>query len=378
MQLGLLKLNAGIGRAIEHEGLPPTRERRPQHRKLRNHRVAIASRRERARWAMERVPSGSLRFLRSDRAADVSRAARALATPARTTQQRRSSTVPRPPPAADSGAGDAAPTRKSGPTSTASTGESSPGSQCGRGRGRRRGSRAGSSAEGATRPPTERSGTPAPPAGGAAGAGGEPVASEAAPQAATPAGGTPARAPGGRAAVDSRCRGRIGGDLRPLLSSCSSSPPDGPSTSACSTAPALRKAASDQQLTYEKVPAPRGTITDHNGFDLAVSEPATKSRRPRTWSRNPAPPPSSWRRCWASREGWCSRSLRQHTGFVYLDRDLPAARPTASSHSISPGMPGTPVMHRVYPGDDLAGQVLGLVGHRRDGLGGLEYSRKRL
>ena len=37
---------------------------------------------------------------------------------------------------------------------------------------------------------------------------------------------------------------------------------------------ALRKAASDEQLTYETVTAPRGTITDRNGVDLAVSEPA--------------------------------------------------------------------------------------------------------
>ena len=36
----------------------------------------------------------------------------------------------------------------------------------------------------------------------------------------------------------------------------------------------LRKAASDQQLTYEPVTAPRGTITDRNGVDLAISEPA--------------------------------------------------------------------------------------------------------
>ena len=36
----------------------------------------------------------------------------------------------------------------------------------------------------------------------------------------------------------------------------------------------LRKAAQTQQLTYEPVPAQRGTISDRNGIDLAVSEPA--------------------------------------------------------------------------------------------------------
>ncbi len=36
----------------------------------------------------------------------------------------------------------------------------------------------------------------------------------------------------------------------------------------------LRKAASNEQLSYETVSAPRGTITDRDGVDLAVSEPA--------------------------------------------------------------------------------------------------------
>ena len=36
----------------------------------------------------------------------------------------------------------------------------------------------------------------------------------------------------------------------------------------------LRSAARNQQLTYEPVPAQRGAITDRNGVDLAVSEPA--------------------------------------------------------------------------------------------------------
>ena len=37
---------------------------------------------------------------------------------------------------------------------------------------------------------------------------------------------------------------------------------------------ALRNAASAQQITNETVTAQRGTITDRNGVDLAVSEPA--------------------------------------------------------------------------------------------------------
>src|SRR5580693_9037655 len=36
----------------------------------------------------------------------------------------------------------------------------------------------------------------------------------------------------------------------------------------------LRRAAQTQQVTYETVPAQRGTITDRNGVALAISEPA--------------------------------------------------------------------------------------------------------
>ncbi len=38
--------------------------------------------------------------------------------------------------------------------------------------------------------------------------------------------------------------------------------------------PALRRAASEEQLASETILAPRGTITDRSGVDLAISEPA--------------------------------------------------------------------------------------------------------
>src|ERR1700753_3118578 len=39
-------------------------------------------------------------------------------------------------------------------------------------------------------------------------------------------------------------------------------------------APQLRRAAATQQVTTTKIPAPRGTITDRNGVELAISESA--------------------------------------------------------------------------------------------------------
>ena len=105
---------------------------------------------------------------------------------------------------------------------------------------------------------------------------------------------------------------------------------------------ALRKAARTQQLTYETVPAQRGTITDRNDIDLAVSEPA-----------------------------------QDISATPYLVKDPLQAAQTVLGLNIA-GISGTPVMRRVYPRGTLAAQVLGIVGTEGNGLTGLEYSHNSL
>ena len=61
----------------------------------------------------------------------------------------------------------------------------------------------------------------------------------------------------------------------------------------------LRRAAQTQQLTTETLPAQRGTITDRNGVDLAVSEPAQEISATPYLVKDPlAAPRGGWRRCW--------------------------------------------------------------------------------
>jgi cell division protein FtsI/penicillin-binding protein 2 len=138
---------------------------------------------------------------------------------------------------------------------------------------------------------------------------------------------------------------------------------------------ALRKAASTQQLTEEKVMPPRGTITDRNGVELAVSEPA------RDISADPyllASPLSAAQRLaplLGQSEAKVLRKLSQRTGFVYLARALPGPQAQRVLELKIPGVAGTPVMRRVYPRGTLAAQVLGVVGTEGAGLTGLEYSR---
>jgi cell division protein FtsI/penicillin-binding protein 2 len=138
---------------------------------------------------------------------------------------------------------------------------------------------------------------------------------------------------------------------------------------------ALRKAASDQQLTNETVSAQRGAITDRNGVDLAVSEPA------RDISADPyliTDPLGASQRL-ASPLGETQASilgkLSERRGFVYLARALPAQQAEKVMALKIPGVTGAPVMRRVYPRGTLAAQALGVVGTEGKGLSGLEYSR---
>jgi cell division protein FtsI (penicillin-binding protein 3) len=140
----------------------------------------------------------------------------------------------------------------------------------------------------------------------------------------------------------------------------------------------LRKAASAQQLTNETVIAQRGTISDRNGVDLAVSEPARDIAADPYLITDPLGASQRLAPLVGATPSSVLAKLSQHTGFVYLARALPARKAAALLALKIPGISGTPVMHRVYPRGTLAAQVLGVVGTEGGGLAGLEYSRDTL
>jgi cell division protein FtsL len=114
MQLGLLKLNGGIGRALEQDALL---QRENAALSIENSELAAGSRVQSlaARLGMESVPSGALRFLAANPLLDASRAAAAL-----------SATVPSPARSSEeSGAGQTAATQ---PTEASGAGQSTPAS----------------------------------------------------------------------------------------------------------------------------------------------------------------------------------------------------------------------------------------------------------
>ncbi len=137
----------------------------------------------------------------------------------------------------------------------------------------------------------------------------------------------------------------------------------------------LRKAASNEQLTYETVTAPRGTITDRTGVDLAVSEPAQDISADPLLITDPLDAARRLAPLLGEQQAAVLSKLSERTGFVYLARALPQRAAQAVLALKLAGVTGTSVMRRVYPRGTLAAQVLGVVGTEGGGLAGLEYSR---
>ncbi|HXD53814.1 MAG TPA: hypothetical protein VN618_03590, partial [Solirubrobacteraceae bacterium] len=141
---------------------------------------------------------------------------------------------------------------------------------------------------------------------------------------------------------------------------------------------ALRDAASAQQTTHETVIAQRGAITDRNGVDLAVSEPAKDLAADPYLLRDPLGVAQKLAPLLGMPQSELLRKLSERTGFVYLARGVPARQAEAVLKLKIEGISGTPVMKRVYPRGSLAAQVLGQVGTEGQGLSGLELSQEAL
>jgi cell division protein FtsI (penicillin-binding protein 3) len=139
----------------------------------------------------------------------------------------------------------------------------------------------------------------------------------------------------------------------------------------------LRRAAANQQLTYETVPAERGTITDRNGIALAISEPAQELTADPYLIKDPLGSAQSLAPLLGVTQAHLLAELNRHTGFLYLAHALPYNTAHRVLALNIPGVQGAPVMRRVYPRGTLAAQVLGIVGTEHEGAGrlGLEYSR---
>ncbi len=143
-------------------------------------------------------------------------------------------------------------------------------------------------------------------------------------------------------------------------------------------APALRRAAQTQQLSTETLPAQRGTITDRNGVDLAVSEPAQAISADPYLIKDPLRASQRLAPLLGLTQAQVLAKLSERAGFVPLAHALGARQARTVMALKLEGVSGTPTMRRVYPRGTLAAQVLGLVGTEGRGLSGLEYSQDSL
>ncbi|UTI63172.1 penicillin-binding protein 2 [Paraconexibacter antarcticus] len=148
---------------------------------------------------------------------------------------------------------------------------------------------------------------------------------------------------------------------------------------------ALTRVAATQQVAVDVVPARRGTITDRNGDELAVSEQSATVIANPYLIRKASPARIAGKLAPLVHMG-ADAVLRAITkpdsGYVIVARQVPGVDADRIKALGINGISQEPSEHRTYPRGLLAGQVLGIVGRDDNGTTvgreGLEYSRNRV
>jgi cell division protein FtsI (penicillin-binding protein 3) len=138
-------------------------------------------------------------------------------------------------------------------------------------------------------------------------------------------------------------------------------------------APALKRAAVTQQEADIQIPARRGSITDVNGTDLAISEPAADIAATPYLIDDATKVAAQLAPLIGKPEDELLRKLASRENFVYLARGVPAAKSDRAAKLKIEGIEFIPRYKRDYPRNWSASQLLGSTGTDEQGLGGLEY-----
>ena len=139
-------------------------------------------------------------------------------------------------------------------------------------------------------------------------------------------------------------------------------------------AASLKRDAATQQVSNVVVPAPRGTITDRNGAELAISESADDIVADPYLIKDAVSDAAELSPALGISQLTLIKLLtKQHTGFVYLAHLIPAAQALTVSDMNIAGISLVPETRRVYPRGDEASQVVGSVYLDGDGSSGIEY-----
>ena len=136
----------------------------------------------------------------------------------------------------------------------------------------------------------------------------------------------------------------------------------------------LERAAATQQVSDVVVPAARGSITDRDGAELAISESADDIVADPYLIKNPIATAAELSAALGIPQLKMQALLtKPHTGFVYLAHLVPAAEANAIANMRIAGISLAPETRRVYPRGSEAAQVVGSVYLDGGGASGIEY-----
>ena len=135
----------------------------------------------------------------------------------------------------------------------------------------------------------------------------------------------------------------------------------------------LQQAAVSQQITRDVLPAPRGTITDRNGVDLAISESADDVIADDFLIKQPLAAAQKLAPLLGKPVLTVLALLSKRNGYVHIARLLPADRATQIMKLQINGVSLVPRTTRFYPRGWAASQVIGSVHGSGTGASGLEY-----
>src|SRR5919198_2490886 len=143
-------------------------------------------------------------------------------------------------------------------------------------------------------------------------------------------------------------------------------------------ASSFARLAQSQQHVTMTIPAPRGTIFDRMGVQLALGEQGTTIWANPMQIRDPRRAARIAGRVLRLNSATLLPALsdRSH-GFVYVQRKADPARATALARRKLPGFGFYPEERRAYPQHTVGAQVLGFAGVDNHGLAGLELQLDR-
>jgi cell division protein FtsI (penicillin-binding protein 3) len=141
-------------------------------------------------------------------------------------------------------------------------------------------------------------------------------------------------------------------------------------------ADALQQAASHQQIVQTQIPATRGSITDRNGVQLALSQSAADVIADPFLIKHPLPVAQKLGPLLHKPVLTVLSLLTRHTGWQPLARQISTAEAKQIAKLKIEGISTTPDVKRFYPRDWAASQVLGGV-NDTGGDSGLEYLYNR-